>query len=260
MSKTFRVLLTGAGGFVGHHTLAHLLKTTDWSFVCPDSFRHNGTTARLRAVEEEVPGFSRRVKVITHDLCAPIDEVTAKQIGEVDVIINMASLSNVDYSIDHPRKFVENNVALQLSMLDFARNLSHLKLFIQISTDEVYGDIIEGSHSETDLLKPSNPYSATKAAADMLVQAWARTYQIPYIIVRPTNNYGIGQYVEKLIPKTVKYLTVGKPIDLHDKGKPVRTWLHASDTARAVLTIIDSGVINEIYSPHIVKTISEFNK
>jgi dTDP-glucose 4,6-dehydratase len=112
----------------------------------------------------------------------------------------------------------------------------------------VYGDIKEGSHTETDLLKPSNPYSATKAAADMLILAWARTYEIPYIIVRPTNNYGIGQYVEKLIPKTCKFLSVGRKIDLHDRGLPVRTWLHASDTAAAVLTIINSEKINEIYN------------
>jgi dTDP-glucose 4,6-dehydratase len=119
---------------------------------------------------------------------------------------------------------------------------------VHFSTDEVYGDIAQGAHTETDILKPSNPYSASKAAADMLVLAWARTYKIPYVIVRPTNNYGIGQYVEKLIPKAVKYLTIDRPIDLHDKGTPIRTWLHVSDTASAVTTIIESGVTNEIYN------------
>jgi dTDP-glucose 4,6-dehydratase len=98
------------------------------------------------------------------------------------------------------------------------------------------------AHTETDLLKPSNPYSASKAAADMLVLAWARTYGIKYVIVRPTNNYGIGQYVEKLIPKSIKFLELGKLIDLHDHGDPVRTWLHAADTAKAVISIIDAGV------------------
>jgi dTDP-glucose 4,6-dehydratase len=112
----------------------------------------------------------------------------------------------------------------------------------------VYGDILEGFHTEKDLLKPSNPYSATKAAADMLVLAWARTFGLPYVIVRPTNNYGIGQYVEKLIPKSVKHLSVGKKIDLHNNGTPVRTWLHASDTAQAIITIIESGVQNEIFN------------
>jgi dTDP-glucose 4,6-dehydratase len=121
-------------------------------------------------------------------------------------------------------------------------------VLLHFSTDEVYGDILEGSHTENDVLKPSNPYSATKAAADMLVLAWSRTYNLSYVILRPTNNYGIGQYVEKLIPKSVKYLSVGKKIDLHNKGTPVRTWLHAEDTARAVITIIESGVKNEIFN------------
>jgi len=112
----------------------------------------------------------------------------------------------------------------------------------------VYGDVEEGVHIETDLLKPSNPYSATKAAADMLVLAWGRTYNLPYIIVRPTNNYGKGQYVEKLIPKACKFLQLGKKIPLHNNGTPVRNWLHAKDTANAVITIIESGSTNEIYN------------
>jgi dTDP-glucose 4,6-dehydratase len=112
----------------------------------------------------------------------------------------------------------------------------------------VYGDIVEGAHIEDDLLKPSNPYSATKAAADMLVTAWARTYGVPYIIVRPTNNYGIGQYTEKFIPHTIKHLSLGKQAPLHDLGLPRRTWLHASDTAAAVIRIIELGVVNETYN------------
>ncbi|NBP03833.1 MAG: NAD-dependent epimerase/dehydratase family protein, partial [Proteobacteria bacterium] len=112
----------------------------------------------------------------------------------------------------------------------------------------VYGDIEQGSHTETDLLKPSNPYSATKAAADMLILAWARTYNLPYIIVRPTNNYGVGQYVEKLIPKACKYISLERKIPLHNNGQPVRNWLHAEDTASAVVKIIESNVKNEIYN------------
>ncbi len=121
-------------------------------------------------------------------------------------------------------------------------------ILLHFSTDEVYGDIDDGAHTETDLLKPSNPYSATKAAADMLVLAWGRTYNLPYVIVRPTNNYGIGQYVEKLIPKACKYLQLGKKIPLHNSGTPVRNWLHAKDTARAVVVIIEKGTQNEIYN------------
>jgi dTDP-glucose 4,6-dehydratase len=121
-------------------------------------------------------------------------------------------------------------------------------VLLHFSTDEVYGDIVDGFHTETDLLKPSNPYSATKAAADMLVTAWARTYDVPYVIVRPTNNYGIGQYVEKFIPKAIKNLSLGRPIIMHDNGSPRRTWLHVSDTSNAVIKIIESNIVNETYN------------
>jgi dTDP-glucose 4,6-dehydratase len=131
---------------------------------------------------------------------------------------------------------------------NYRQETSKTPILLHFSTDEVYGDIAEGAHIETDLLKPSNPYSATKAAADMLVLAWGRTYNQPYIIVRPTNNYGIGQYVEKLIPKSCKYLKLERKIPLHNNGTPVRNWLHAADTAEAVIKIIESGVTNEIYN------------
>jgi dTDP-glucose 4,6-dehydratase len=121
-------------------------------------------------------------------------------------------------------------------------------MFFHFSTDEVYGDIPVGLHTESDILKPSNPYSAAKAAADMLILAWSRTYDIEYIILRPTNNYGIGQYPEKLIPVAVKNLNRGKSIRLHNNGTPLRNWLHADDTAEAVMTIIESGNTNEIYN------------
>jgi dTDP-glucose 4,6-dehydratase len=119
---------------------------------------------------------------------------------------------------------------------------------IHFSTDEVYGDVIEGEHIETDILKPSNPYSATKAAADQLIIAWGRTYDLPYVIVRPTNNYGVGQYVEKLIPKSCKFMQLGRKIPLHNNGTPVRNWLHAKDTADGIITIINNDAKNEIFN------------
>ena len=120
--------------------------------------------------------------------------------------------------------------------------------WVHFSTDEVYGDIGTGDHTEKDILKPSNPYAATKSAADQLVLAWARTYGLPYVIVRPTNNYGIGQYVEKLIPKSIKFLSLDRKIPLHNNGTPIRNWLHADDTAEAVMTIVDNGAQNEIFN------------
>lgn len=171
---------------------------------------------------------------------------------ECDYIINVAAETHVGNSIVRSDDFVHSNITGVHHLLELIRNYraesKDLPTFLHFSTDEVYGDIAEGAHTESDLLKPSNPYSATKAAADMLVLAWARTYNIPYIIVRPTNNYGSGQYVEKLIPKSCKYLELGKKIPLHNNGIPIRNWLHAKDTANAVTTIIEAGVRNEIYN------------
>ena len=112
----------------------------------------------------------------------------------------------------------------------------------------MYGDSESGSFDETQLMKPSNPYAATKASADMLIMAWNRTYGVPYIIVRPSNNYGIGQYIEKFIPKSIQYLSLGKRVPLHENGMPRRTWLHAQDTADAVMFLIENGSPNEIYN------------
>ena len=171
---------------------------------------------------------------------------------ECDYIINTAAETHVGNSLIKSENFVHSNINGVHNLLELIRNYraesKHTPVLLHFSTDEVYGDITEGEHIETDMLKPSNPYSATKAAADQLITAWGRTYNVPYIILRPTNNYGIGQYVEKLIPKAIKYLNLNKPIPLHNQGTPIRNWLHAADTANAVTTIIEAGVKNEIYN------------
>jgi len=171
---------------------------------------------------------------------------------ECDYIINVAAETHVGNSISKSDDFIHSNVNGVHHLLELLRTYRHesskIPTLLHFSTDEVYGDIEEGAHIETDLLKPSNPYSATKAAADMLILAWGRTYNIPYVIVRPTNNYGVGQYIEKLIPKTCKALHLGRKIPLHNEGTPIRNWLHAADTAAAITTIIETEVQNEIYN------------
>lgn len=171
---------------------------------------------------------------------------------ECDYIINTAAETHVGNSIVSSGEFIKSNVDGVHNLLELVRNYRgehRIKpTLIHFSTDEVYGDIEIGAHSEKDLLKPSNPYSASKAAADMLIMAWGRTHNIPYMIMRPTNNYGIGQYVEKLIPKAVKCLNLGRAIPLHNNGASFRNWLHADDTAEAVLTVIDKGLTGEIYN------------
>lgn len=171
---------------------------------------------------------------------------------DCDYVINTAAETHVGNSIVKSDDFIKSNINGVHHILELLRNYrqenNRTPVLLHFSTDEVYGDTVDGIHTETDLLRPSNPYSATKAAADMLVMAWSRTYKIPYVIVRPNNNYGINQYVEKLIPKTIKYLQINRQIPLHDNGMPIRNWLHASDTAEAIICIVESANVNEIYN------------
>ena len=232
------VYVTGCLGIIGSHVTRHCLDL-GWYVIGVDK----GTYASNEQFLPEFQGYPN-FKFIRSD----INDL--EKLYDCDYIINTAAETHVDNSIASSDVFLKSNVNGVHHLLKLIREKSgfNMPVLLHFSTDEVYGDIEEGFHNEADLLKPSNPYSATKAAADMLVLAWARTYKVPYVIVRPTNNYGIGQYVEKLIPKTVKYLSIGRKIDLHDKGRPRRTWLHASDTASAVATIINAGVVNEIYN------------
>ena len=175
-----------------------------------------------------------------------------KFLYDCDFVINTAAETHVGNSIFSSAEFVKSNIDGVHNLLELIRNHrgenAKKPVLLHFSTDEVYGDINEGAHSETDILRPSNPYSATKAAADMLIMAWGRTHKVPYMIIRPTNNYGIGQYVEKLIPKAVKLLSLERKIPLHNNGTPYRNWLHADDTAEAVLTLIEKGREGEIYN------------
>jgi dTDP-glucose 4,6-dehydratase len=173
-----------------------------------------------------------------------------ERLVDCDYVINTAAETHVDNSITDSDSFVRSNIDGVHNLLKLIAQKSQYKMpvLLHFSTDEVYGDIDTGAFTEEQLLKPSNPYAATKAAADMLITAWSRTHAVPYIIVRPTNNYGPGQYVEKLIPKTVKYLLLNRKVPLHAGGTPTRTWLHVKDTARAISTIINAGVVNEIYN------------
>lgn len=248
-----KILLTGAGGFVGHHTLAHLLKTTEWKIVATDSFRHYGVSARIRAVFEELPNEVSRVSVVTHDLTTPIDSITAKEFGEPDVIINMASESHVDRSISQPRSFIENNVSLSLTLLEYARTLTNLKTFVQIGTDEVYGPAIQGvNHPEWSPQVPSNPYSASKGAQEAIAISYWRTYNLPLILTNTMNIIGERQDVEKFLPLIIRQLQQGKTVPVHalkSDGKWTsgsRFYLHARNQADALRFLI-SHFIN---TPH----------
>lgn len=234
------VYVTGCLGFIGSYVTRACLKE-GWYVKGVDLM----TYAANKPMLEEFMQHSN----FTFVHC---DINDLKFLYECDYVINTAAETHVGNSIVDSKAFVRSNIDGVHNLLELIKNYrqetNKKPVLLQFSTDEVYGDIVEGAHTEADILKPSNPYSATKAAADMLILAWNRTYNIPYVIVRPTNNYGIGQYVEKLIPKACKYLMLDKKLPLHNGGTPIRNWLHAKDTAEAVITIIKQSVQNEIYN------------
>ena len=234
------VYITGCLGFMGSYATRRALKR-GWMVRGVDKITYAADVELLHEFNQ-YPNFTfekEDIKDLNH-------------LYDCDYVINYAAESHVGNSIVDSREFIDSNVMGVKNLLDLIRfkqsNCNDKPVLLHISTDEVYGDIEDGAHIETDLLKPSNPYSAAKAGGDMLIFAWARTYGIKYNILRPTNNYGIGQYPEKLIPLSVKNLMRGKKIRLHNNGTPVRNWLHADDTATAVMAIIDSGKTNEIYN------------
>jgi dTDP-glucose 4,6-dehydratase len=232
------VYVTGCLGFIGYHVTKACLDM-GWYVRGIDSCTYAANLNLLPNLQKYKTFTFEKKDINDLDI-----------LYECDYIINTAAETHVDNSIANSDVFVKSNIDGVYHLLKLIKQNHKFKMpvLLHFSTDEVYGGIVDGAHTENDLLKPSNPYSATKAAADMLITAWARTYNVPYIIVRPTNNYGIGQYTEKFIPHTIKYLSLGKRAPLHDAGTPRRTWLHASDTASAVIHIIESGIVNEIYN------------
>jgi dTDP-glucose 4,6-dehydratase len=234
------VVITGCLGLIGSYVTRKCL-SKGWKVYGVDKCTYAANEEFLNEFGEHTNFTFQKADIAELDY-----------LPDCDYVINLAAESHVGNSIVDSTDFIQTNVVGVKNLLDLIRfkahNVSDRPVFFHFSTDEVYGDITEGDHVETDILKPSNPYSASKAAADMLILAWARTYGINYVILRPTNNYGIGQYPEKLIPVSVKLLMRGKQIKLHNKGAPIRNWLHADDTASAVTTLIESGNMDEIYN------------
>lgn len=238
-----RVLLTGGGGFIGAHTLAHIMHKTHWQLVIIDSFRHKGKTDRIAEMFRAHPDWRPRCKIITHDLRAPFSEQTIEQIGNIDYVINMASESHVDRSITHPRDFIENNVSLSLTMLEYVRE-HPVQKYIQISTDEVYGSAPEGhDHKEGEPHKPSNPYSASKAAQEDIAYSYWRTYDLPICITNTMNIIGEMQDSEKYLPLIVRSVLNEETLTIHASkdGSKIgsRYYLHARNQADALLFLLE---------------------
>jgi len=228
MSK--RVLITGASGFVGSHVLNYLLEKTDWTFVCPCSFRHKGNPLRIEKND--------RVEVPTLDLTGVIPSL-----GDFHYILNLASESHVTRSIQDPVPFVENNISLALQVLEYARKHPP-ELALHFSTDEVFGD------SGGSELNPSNPYAASKASQELIAMAYERTYSIPVVITNSNNIIGSGQDKEKFVPKIASEIRKDYTVYLHTSGGQFgsRYYNHATNVAAALLFIIENGIRDGRYN------------
>ena len=245
MKTNKRVLLTGGAGFLGGHVLKRILNTTDWDVVCLTTFTHHGIQDRIVFATDSVQDRLDRVAIITCDLSAPISSVTAKKIGKIDYVIDLASESHVDRSIENPAPFIINNIQATCHILDWAREARPEK-FIHISTDEVFGPY-QGRHfTEWDTHLPSNPYSASKAAQEDIVYAYWRTYAMPLAIVNIMNIVGECQNVEKFTPMLIKKILNEDAVDIHtyDGGEVGRRyWLHAGNMASALLHILTKDFV-----------------
>lgn len=231
-----RILITGASGMIGSHVLEHLLKTTDAEFICICSWEHKGNPFNIPK--------DPRVEVITHDLSAQIPDKVVEHLGKIDIILNLASDSHVDRSISDPVPFVRNNLNVVLTMLELARKVKP-KLFLQFSTDEVYGSVPDGYKSkEWDAIVPSNPYSASKATQEALAISYWRTYGVPVVITNTMNVYSEKQDKEKFIPLCVDKILKGETITIHSypdkKRAGTRFYIHGDSVAEALKFILDN--------------------
>jgi dTDP-glucose 4,6-dehydratase len=247
-----KIIVTGGCGFIGHHFVEHIYKNTDWEIIIFDklSYASNGFE-RLRDTDTL---HNSRVKVFTNDLINPLPEGIIKEIGtDVDYIVHMAAETHVDNSIKFPKLFIDNNITSTLNMLEYAKILPNLKMFFYFSTDEVFGPALgETLFKEWDRHKPTNPYSASKSAAEQICISYENTYKIPLMIVNVMNAFGERQHVEKFIPLCIKKLLNNEKIYIHSypdkKTSGTRFYIHARNIAAAVLFLINNGTIGEKYN------------
>ena len=234
------LLVTGGAGFIGSNFVQLVLRETNHDVTTLDALTYAGSVDNLNGVlghpdHEFVEG----------DICD--EELVSELVAEADAILNFAAESHVDRSIDGAGPFVETNVRGTQVLLDAALDAG-IDRFLQVSTDEVYGEIVDGVFEEGDPLNPRNPYAATKASADLLARSYYTTHDLPVLITRSSNNYGPRQHKEKLIPKFITRANEGKPLPLYGDGTHIREWIYVEDNCRAIITVLEEGEPGEIYN------------
>jgi len=234
-----RLLVTGGAGFIGSNYVNYVLENTDDSVVTLDALTYAGSKANLESVLDHP-----RHEFVEGDVRD--EELVEDLVGRADAVVNFAAESHVDRSIRSTEPFVSTNVEGTRALLDAAR--ADGTRFLQVSTDEVYGEIVDGTFSEDDRLDPRNPYAATKAGADLLARSYHTTYDLPVVISRSSNNYGPRQHPEKLVPKLVTRAREGEPLPIYGDGSNVREWLYVEDNCRAIDLVLREGEAGEIYN------------
>ncbi|WP_324759558.1 dTDP-glucose 4,6-dehydratase [Haloarcula montana] len=235
-----KTLVTGGAGFIGSNFVEYLLEERDESVVTLDALTYAGSKANLSSVLEHP-----KHEFVEGNIC---DELLVRElVADVDRIVNFAAESHVDRSIEGAEPFVETNVLGTQTLLEATLD-ADIESFLQVSTDEVYGEIEEGEFTEWDQLKPQNPYAATKASADLLASSYYTTHGLPVLITRTSNNYGPRQHEEKLIPKFITRATAGQSLPVYGDGSNVREWIYVADNCRALATVLEEGVPGEIYN------------
>jgi dTDP-glucose 4,6-dehydratase len=237
-----KILVTGGLGFIGSNLIRYMLKEhKDFEVINLDKMGIGSNERNLRDLEGD-----ERYRFIKGDI---LDfGLVSELIKKADAVINLAAETHVDRSIANPRSFLESNTIGTFNILEAARIYNPRIRILHMSTDEVYSDILSGSYREEDRLKPSSPYSASKAAADMFCLAYHRTYRLDVIIARCTNNFGPYQFPEKLIPKTVIRARLGMKVPIYGTGKNVRDWLYVLDNCEAIDLLLQNGRAGEIYN------------
>ena len=245
MSKT--VLITGGAGFIAHHVIDKVLHETDWNIVCLDRLDISGNLNRLHDMlqQHDPQQVARRMRIIFHDLKAELNSQIVADICLVDIVLHLAAGSHVDRSITYPMEFVQDNVVGTVNMLDYARkHLPNLERFVYFSTDEIYGIAPAGvAYKEYDRYNSTNPYSASKAAAEEFCVAYENTYKIPMVITHTMNVFGERQHPEKFIPATIQKVRDGETVVIHaDPSRTVagsRMYIHAQDVAEGLMFILN---------------------